>query len=515
MANRDLTNFRQVTQQVTDTSGSFVDAGLDIATTILKQGQEAKITEATSQAQLDLSKLENQYRIENEANPMGGMEKYKKDRQSIFDSLGKGISPLYRRQWEANTRKIEGASDTTNQAWALKQTRVNTVQSVNTTMGNNFNQAGIDGQEFGLSSESTIDSLVNMVTSMESLEEFGRANLGEVTTENMMATYEEDYIKSFVSGVADNNPAKAVQLMESDLVRESFEDQLQFSKMKSSFEVKARRQANANKSAVKINNMKTSNSFMGEKLSYSDFQKVKEGMSPEVASFYEQVNGFSSQRKAVSAEEKVDLKEKFTILLSDTFVNKDVSDEDIAGLQNAVYGAMKKKVLTESEGLGYIGELIDPILGKQEESISQFESGNWSPRANLGLDSLNAEIATMQTSGKSNSSKLANKQMRVDMYDDYLDSLRASAKSHGTTVAGLTDKLSRKQEVEVYNKALNDAKVNRVRRHFPQFSGTETKKLPSTSVTPVASTPAVGSVSGGYKFIGGNPSKKSNWEKVN
>jgi hypothetical protein len=34
------------------------------------------------------------------------------------------------------------------------------------------------------------------------------------------------------------------------------------------------------------------------------------------------------------------------------------------------------------------------------------------------------------------------------------------------------------------------------------------------SITPTAGAPAVGTVKDGYKFKGGNPADKNNWEKV-
>lgn len=222
MAQRDTTNFREVTQVVAKNQNTLLSAGAEIGAEIIRQGQEAKINENMSKAQIELSALENKYQIDFENDPLGGMDEYKQNRQAIFDNLGEQISPLYRKYWNDAARKITLQNDATQQGWALKQTRVNTVKAVNASMKNNFLQANLDGQKFGKSDESEINAYINFENSKSALAAFGNKNLGETTTTSMLSGYGKDYMKSFISGVAESNPKKAAELLASDQVKGMF-----------------------------------------------------------------------------------------------------------------------------------------------------------------------------------------------------------------------------------------------------------------------------------------------------
>lgn len=222
MAQRDINNFREVTQVVAKNPNTLLSAGAEIGAEIMRQGQEAKINENLSKAQIDLSALETKYQTDFESDPLGGMEEYKQNRQAIFDNLGEQISPLYRKYWNDASRKITLQNDATQQGWALKQTRVNTVKAINQSMKNNFLQANIDGQKFGTSDESEIGAYINFENSKSALSAWGNKNVGETTTTSMLSDYGKDYVKSFISGVADSNPEKAAQLLASDQIKGMF-----------------------------------------------------------------------------------------------------------------------------------------------------------------------------------------------------------------------------------------------------------------------------------------------------
>ena len=223
MANRDTINFREVTQQVVENKNGLMLAGAELAADIVRQGQEAKITENFSKAQLDLNALQTQYQIDFEGDPMGGMDGYKQKRQEIFDTYAEQISPLFRRTWNDNTRKLAYTNDATQQGWALKQTRINTVKAVNAAMKNSFKQANTDGQNFGNSDETEIGAYVNYEGSKQNLEGFASKNLGETTSSKMLSGYSKDYMKSFIAGVAETNPKKAAGLLESEAFKDRFD----------------------------------------------------------------------------------------------------------------------------------------------------------------------------------------------------------------------------------------------------------------------------------------------------
>lgn len=223
MANRNTINFREVTQVVADQSGNIDLQGvLDIGSEIMRQNQEAAINENLSKVQLDLNSLQSKYQTDFEADPSSGIKEYKKQRQSMFDAYGENISPFFRKTWNDNVRKIAQQNDLTQQAWAIKQTKVNTVGAINRSMKNNFLQANIDGQNFAGSNDTEISAYLNFENSKRGLIEWGTKNLGQKTTEDMLQNYENDYLKSFISGVADKNPQKAAKLIEDKAIKARF-----------------------------------------------------------------------------------------------------------------------------------------------------------------------------------------------------------------------------------------------------------------------------------------------------
>jgi len=491
MANRNLTPFREVTGQAVENKGqSLLEVGVDIADQIVRQGQEAKIVENLSNAEMEVRALENQYRIDNEGDPFGGLDKYKNDRKKIFDKYGGDISPLYGREWRNRSSDVAIRNDATQQAWGLKQTRVNTVNSINTNIKNSMSKAADDGRNFAASSGTDPEAFINYAVSRETIQEFGDRNLGSETTAGMLEGFDEDYMKSFLSGVSESDPLRAVSLMDNDTVKDSFSDQAQFLKMKDAMTARAKRFQKAQKSARSVGGMSAENSLIGQigNISYADLQQnfSEFSMSPQVQAFYEEVNGYASQRAAVKGAEKIDLKRKFQTVIREALSKDDLTDGDLRLMQDAIYGGMNKKVLSDSEGFGYLNELMQPLLEKKRVNIDQFKTGQFNPfEENLGLDTLDAEIAQitglaeMPERSIGNDDALAFNETTNAMYDAYLGSLMQEAKSRDMTVADLSG-LPFSEEKAIYDKSLKVAKEGVLKLMYPSLANVE--EMPATII---------------------------------
>lgn len=220
MARRDLSTFRTVTQQVAESPDRLPIVAAEIGQKIIEQSQEAKINENFSKAQLDLSALQNQYQLENEADPMANIQQYRKARQKILDDYGNQISPLFRGSWNQNALKLARQNDAEQQAWGIRRARSNTVLSINESMKNSYLLANQNGQAFGKSANTEIESYLDFANQKQQLAEFGVKNLGEMTTKEMLLNFDKDYLKSFVSGVASSNPDKAQALLQDPRLQE-------------------------------------------------------------------------------------------------------------------------------------------------------------------------------------------------------------------------------------------------------------------------------------------------------
>lgn len=215
MVERNLTTLQQPTNVVPDQVASQYEEALGNAgQTIIKAQQEALMTKNFSQAYMDLNdqkfKIQQQYADD----PMKGVEAYQQYRAETLSSYGDQISPLFRGQWDHQTRTMAIRDDMQMNAWAYGQARQNTQDSINTAIGNHMTQANTDGANYGSGKVSDLDALLNYAPAKQDLLSFGTSNLGTKRTNAMMDNYDHDYMKSFLSGVAQTNPQKAAQLMD-------------------------------------------------------------------------------------------------------------------------------------------------------------------------------------------------------------------------------------------------------------------------------------------------------------
>lgn len=189
--------------------------------TIIQQEQHSKILNSVAQAQLNLTQLSQEYRSQNADNPLGGLDDLKEKRAAILQQYGDQISPFFRKQWDMSARELSLKMDTTNEIWAYRQMRLNTIKNLNTSMQTNFQQANIDGQNFGLGQGTMTEALANFAANKKTLQDFGEKNIGD-RAGAILENYDKDSMKAFISGVAEKNPQKAAQMLQDPEIQGRF-----------------------------------------------------------------------------------------------------------------------------------------------------------------------------------------------------------------------------------------------------------------------------------------------------
>lgn len=209
-------NYNTVDRVVAPPEETLATNLVDIGQGIIKQSQEARINENLSKAQLELGQLQNQFQIKYEADPFNkdGLAEFSDARQNVLSKYGSDISPLYGRAWNDGAKKLTDLTDAHNQTWGYQQSTVNTKASIDSSMKSTLAQAQLDGENFGNSDATEIGSFTNYVTSRQRLQEFGAANIGEVSTKKLLGDFDQDAAKMFISGVAKSNPVKALKVMD-------------------------------------------------------------------------------------------------------------------------------------------------------------------------------------------------------------------------------------------------------------------------------------------------------------
>lgn len=479
MARRSLPEsaFRQVTRVVAENPTSVLNEFAQIGQQILQQNEEAKVTENFSQLQLDLGQAELEYKTEFAADPVKGFNSFKQRRQKLIDSYSENISPLFRGQWNDSVRSLTARSDATQQKWVYTQARRNSISFVNTSMENSVNQAMRDGMAAGENDEEDIDAFVNFADSYQNIEKFAVNNLGEAEAGSVLKNYEQDYIKSFVSGVSFSNPEKALDLLNDEDVQKAFAEPDQYIKMRDAVTRRVDRKQKADFQRRDAEVLSGTNALAGtaRNMNYAELQQVFDqmGVSKEAQEFYMDASGYTSKKRALTRGEKSDLKNKFYITMTDFIENEKVTTADMKAFQALTYGAMTKGALSKGEGFALLNNLMEPLLAAQKERADQFETGEWNPfQDNLGFDTLKDEAERLSGFADIDPEELTEEQFfnvnrnKNLMYDAYIQSLGQQAQERNVSVAELGD-IGRSEEIKIYNKALNDAKGALFGKNFP------------------------------------------------
>lgn len=225
MANRETSNFRQITQQVVENPDQTLAEVAQIGSDFIKTSQQAKVTENLSQAQLELNQLNNQFKIDYQGDPTSkeGIQAYQTQRQAIFDKYKPSFS-LYGRDYLEGTQKLAQTSDLSLQGWGFQQAEKNAIISLDNTIQNQYELAAQNGIEYANGNADEISSVLDFANSRRELEQFGNKSLGEVATQQLLKEYEADYMVNFLSGMASEDIYKAEEILNSG----EFDDVLGF-----------------------------------------------------------------------------------------------------------------------------------------------------------------------------------------------------------------------------------------------------------------------------------------------
>lgn len=471
MANRDTIFTRDVTEVAADkTKGQELQTLADVGQGIVERSQEAKINQSVSLIQNEMAGLEAKYKIEAQADPIAGMEKYKAERQKVFDKYGANIDPFFQRKFEDTTFKIAKVDDAQQTAWAYEQTHKNTVASVNDTMTNYFTLAAGDGEAYGKGKTNQLAAMTKFEQARQALTEFGTANLGSETTKTMMKTFSDDYMKSFISGTVESNPAKALKLMDDPTVKSSFQDPEHYFQFKSAIETRAKKvQKNFEQGGV-LATIHNDNGPIanGGSLTYAQIQQGN--FSPAAKEYYETLNGFKAhgKRGGFTPEDKAGYRMEIYENVQKLAQDKEMDAGSVRVLQDSIYKGMSKQAISQSEGLGLIQQITTPLIEKKQKAMSQFSDGGtygWFSD-DIGFGGINdyydknVQLKTddIPTSAKAQRGALetANLVNKDKLYNYYMGAVSARANRAGVPVASVPD-MPAADRKKIYADAQTDA----------------------------------------------------------
>jgi hypothetical protein len=345
-------------------------------------------------------------------------------------------------------------------------------------MAQYFGGATADGMAYGQSDKADLTGLMAYTNARTEIEGFATKHLGQQKTGEMLKTFNDDYIKSFVSGVIESNPEKGVKLLDDPTIKGSMPAD-QYLKFRGSAEARARAVYKNQEQGGVLRTLKNSSDALanGGNYSYADLQD--KDLTPEAKKYFESLNGYNGtgKRGGFTAEDKAAYQMAIFDSVQKLSVDKDMDAASVRLVQDNIYRGMNKGAITQAQGQEYLAQIVNPLIGRKEEAMQKFGEYNWFDD-DVGFGGIQDyyEKNVQRPEDKMNgrklskdeqlSSKNANLVNKANLYDYYMGALSARASAAGVPVADVP-RLPKVQREKIYGQAQTEAQIAFVKDKHP------------------------------------------------
>lgn len=192
------------------------------ANKIFMDQQRIKIATKSTQARIEADDYVNNMRLQFQGNPdspefkqaiQGGLH-------DIFERYGEDIDPMAKGEWNLTANKMTGAYELSNNDWIIKQRAQNAKLDIADNINANLKLARRAGS--GGNWQAGVEDFKN---SYGQLFDYAQKNLGETDARKLLKDYEQEYMTSFINGMAESNPAAALKALEQPEVADMIGDE--------------------------------------------------------------------------------------------------------------------------------------------------------------------------------------------------------------------------------------------------------------------------------------------------
>ncbi len=476
MANRNLDFSPDVMNVVAEQPSDMASAIAGVGANLAQDSAKAKMLAANAQLQTEFKQLDAQFRLKYADDPTNedGMKELGELRQTAIAKYGDGIPLLFQRQWNQQSGDLALQSSLSNEVWGAEQMRVNTVKNINDSINTYLSSASVDGMAFGQDNKAVLSGSMNFLDARGRLEQTGAPIIGEQKTRELLSNFDSDYVKTFVAGVVETNPQKAIDLMDQPEIRDSFTKPEDYFKFKAATEQRARAVYKNERDGGALRTMNSSNQVLaqGGKMNWTQLQTAD--LTEEARTYFEGLNGFrgTGKRGGFTPEDKAGYELAIYDAVANLQKDKDMDPQSVRVVQDAIYRGMNVGAITQAQGQNYISQIVQPLIAKKEEAMSQYSDDSWLSD-DVGFGGIqefydkNVHRATDgMAKGDATAIEASNKVNKANLYDYYMGAIQARANAAGVPVGDI-QRLPKTQRNKIYSEAQSEAQTMFLRDKHP------------------------------------------------
>lgn len=181
----------------------------------------ANMNDFAADANLQLMKTTNEWRVANESNPFDdkAIETLNSEYSKIFSQYDDKVGLMSRGQWQQVSQKMIKQQQADNLSWGTQRTVKNAENRVNSAIKKHTQMA----QELGKTGDLKKAEETYLAAS-QGLKSFTTGLIGAETEATLMEDFRKDYMKSFLVGKAQTDPDGALAILESEGIAEKIGD---------------------------------------------------------------------------------------------------------------------------------------------------------------------------------------------------------------------------------------------------------------------------------------------------
>lgn len=176
----------------------------------LVRQQQIKVNTESTKMRVESDKFVQEWRLANQANPDNEDAKAQLQNglQEIYSRYGSNIDPIAKMDWDVTVNKINSAYEIANNQWAINQRAENTKLDVADGMNANFELARSYGRSGNLAG-----ALADYANSYAQLNNYASQNMGVTEARKLLDNYDEDFLTSYLNGLAEVDANAAMETM--------------------------------------------------------------------------------------------------------------------------------------------------------------------------------------------------------------------------------------------------------------------------------------------------------------